>query len=141
MKIFTKKLQKVVCFGLSLGVMAGLMAVPGYRVHADETSEISNENEVVYTEDETNEEVIVENETVSVSESGTGVEAVEELSEEVLSVLSNEAVIAKKENLKTMCFIKKECEKRKIDLKIFYNDFDKSILENGKKLKEIIYER
>ena len=49
--------------------------------------------------------------------------------------------LPKKENLKTMCFIKKECEKRKIDLKIFYNDFDKSILENGKKLKEIIYER
>ena len=100
MKIFKEKFQKVVCFSLSLGVVAGLVFTPGLKAHADELTGTDDENEVVYTENETDEEVTVENENASVTESGTGIEAVEELSEEVLSVLSNEAVIAKKENIK-----------------------------------------
>ena len=100
MKIFKEKFQKVVCFSLSLGVVAGLVFTPGLKAHADELAGTDDENEVVYTEEETNEEVTVENEVVSVTESGTGAEAVEELSEEVLSVLSNESVFTKTENIK-----------------------------------------
>lgn len=105
MKIFTKKLQKVVCFGLSLGVMAGLMAVPGYRVHADETSEISNENEVVYTENEINTEdtEITENTEsglIVVTEAATAAEEASEVTENFFISMSNDALTFKSESVK-----------------------------------------
>lgn len=100
MKIFKEKFHKVVCFSLSLGVVAGLVFTPGLKAHADEISGTDDENVVVYTEDDTNDEITVESETASVTESGTGAEAIEQLSEEVLSVLSNEAVVAKKDDIR-----------------------------------------
>ena len=85
MKIFKEKFQKVICLGLCLGVITGLVFTPGHKAYADEIETIDTE----YTDTETEED---EGNMLFVTESASG-------AEETFSVITNEA-IALKEDVK-----------------------------------------